>query len=86
MRHGRHTGLGGVAGLPDDLAPPSNPEAIRGAKEWLSKRMPHGATYQETAHQPSFAQRFDLDAARSGAPSFDKFCRDVESLVVAEHR
>ncbi|MEU7195506.1 DUF4276 family protein [Streptomyces xinghaiensis] len=74
-------GLAGRAGLPTDLAPPPHPETIRGAKEWLSSRMPRGTTYQETAHQPSFAQRFDLDAARSGAPSFDKFCRDFESLL-----
>ncbi|GGX94413.1 DUF4276 family protein [Streptomyces fructofermentans] len=78
------TGLAGHFGLPDDLAPPSDPEAIRGAKEWISRRMPPGATYQETAHQPSFAQRFDLDAARSGAPSFDKFCRDVLFLLTGE--
>ncbi|MFD8725612.1 hypothetical protein ACFV2H_48675 [Streptomyces sp. NPDC059629] len=43
--------------------------------------MPPGATYQETAHQPSFATQFDLDVARAAAPSFDKFCRDVQFLV-----
>ncbi|EST34623.1 hypothetical protein N566_18285 [Streptomycetaceae bacterium MP113-05] len=79
-------GLGGLAGLPDTLTPPPGPESIRGAKEWLSKHMPRGATYQETAHQPAFAQRFDVEAARSGAPSFDKFCRDVERLVTAGQR
>jgi hypothetical protein len=77
-------GLAGQAGLPGDLKPPPDPEAIRGAKEWLSRRMPRGTTYQETAHQPSFAQRFDLNAARSGAPSFDKFCRDVLFLLTAK--
>ncbi|WP_327730515.1 DUF4276 family protein [Streptomyces sp. NBC_00487] len=77
-------GLAGLAGLPDDLVPPPTPEAIRGAKEWLSKRMPPGSTYQETAHQPSFAQRFDLSAASAGAPSFDKFCRDVLFLLTGK--
>ncbi|MGW7610048.1 DUF4276 family protein [Streptomyces sp. NPDC054766] len=74
-------GLAGRAGLPADLTPPSAPETIRGAKEWISRHMPRGATYQETAHQPSFATCFDLDAARSGAPSFDKFCRDILFLL-----
>lgn len=70
-------GLAGHMGLPLDLTPPPNPESIRGAKEWLSDRMPAGSTYQPPAHQPSFVQRFDLDAARHAAPSFDKLCREV---------
>ncbi|MFJ4832109.1 DUF4276 family protein [Streptomyces sp. NPDC088747] len=70
-------GLAGHMGLPHDLTPPPHPESIRGAKEWLSQRMPSGITYRPPAHQPSFAQHFDLDAARSAAPSFDKLCRDV---------
>ncbi|MDK1474847.1 DUF4276 family protein [Streptomyces sp. 549] len=77
-------GLAGRAGLPQDLSAPPDAEAIRGAKEWLSRRMPRGATYQETAHQPSFAQSFDLAAARQGAPSFDKFCRDVTFLLTGK--
>ena len=31
--------LQGQRGLKNDLQPPNNPEAIRGAKEWLSQRM-----------------------------------------------
>ncbi|NSL43348.1 DUF4276 family protein [Streptomyces sp. 8P21H-1] len=69
--------LAGRMGLPHDLAPPPNPEAIRGAKEWLSDRMPLGSTYRPPAHQPSFVQYFDLDAARHAAPSFDKLCREI---------
>ncbi|MGW8847967.1 DUF4276 family protein [Streptomyces xiamenensis] len=74
-------GLAGHLGLPDDLAPPPDPESISGAKEWLSRRMPRGATYSPAAHQPSFAQRFDMDAARRFAPSFDKLCREVLRLL-----
>ncbi|NEC86471.1 DUF4276 family protein [Streptomyces sp. SID12501] len=70
-------GLAGHMGLPHDLTPPPDPEAIRGAKEWLSERMPAGSTYRPPAHQPSFVQHFDLDAARNAAPSFDKLCREV---------
>ncbi|BBA99649.1 hypothetical protein RVR_6363 [Actinacidiphila reveromycinica] len=75
------SGLAGHMGLPHDLVPPPDPEAVRGAKEWLSDRMPPGITYRPPAHQPSFAQRFDLEAARAGAPSFDKFCREVARLL-----
>ncbi|MFE5407200.1 DUF4276 family protein [Streptomyces sp. NPDC056580] len=74
-------GLAGHLGLPDDLAPPPHPESIRGAKEWLSDRMPRGVSYQPTAHQPSFVEHFDLDAARRGARSFAKLCRDVLRLL-----
>lgn len=70
-------GLAGHMGLPHDLTPPPHLESIRGAKEWLSERMPAGSTYRPPAHQPSFVQHFDLDAARHAAPSFDKFCREV---------
>ncbi|MDQ1041841.1 DUF4276 family protein [Streptomyces sp. V4I2] len=77
-------GLAGRAGLPESLVPPPEPEAIRGAKEWLSRHMPRGSSYQETAHQPSFATLFDLEAARATAPSFDKFCRDVQFLLTGE--
>lgn len=75
-------GLAGRAGLPPTLTPPAAPETIRGAKEWLSDRMPRGSTYQVTSHQPSFVTLFDLDAARAAAPSFDKFCRDLRSLLL----
>jgi len=34
--------LRGHAGIPNDLTTPHNPEAIRGAKEWLSARLPNG--------------------------------------------
>jgi hypothetical protein len=74
-------GLAGHMGLPTDLTPPPHPESIRGAKEWLSDRMPAGSTYRPPAHQPSFATRFDLDAARNTAPSFDKLCREVLRLL-----
>ncbi|MGW0926066.1 DUF4276 family protein [Streptomyces sp. NPDC002755] len=70
-------GLAGHMGLPNDLAPPLQPESIRGAKEWLSARMPAGITYRPAAHQPSFVQHFDLDAARNAAPSFDNLCREL---------
>jgi Domain of unknown function (DUF4276) len=37
----------GKRGLPPDLTPPQNPEEIRGAKEWLRKRI-RGGVYSRT--------------------------------------
>ena len=71
--------LRGKRGLPADLAPPQNPEEIRGAKGWLRERM-HGHVYSETIDQPALAAIFDLHQARA-AQSFDKCYRDVRSLI-----
>ena len=72
--------LRGHRGLPDDLEPPAYPERIRGAKEWLSDRMPEGRSYSEAIDQPALAAVFDIDTARR-ADSFDKFYRDVEKML-----
>ena len=71
------------AGLDEDARPPEDPEAVRGAKAWLSARMPPGRPYRETIHQASFSTAIDLDRARS-APSFDKLVRDVRFLLAPE--
>lgn len=70
--------LRGHRALPPDLEPPTDPEAIRGAKEWLSARIPQG--YRETLDQPALTAVFDLQLARS-APSFDKCYRDLASIL-----
>ena len=75
--------LAGRAGLDEDARPPGDPEAVRGAKAWLSARMPPGHPYRETIHQASFSTAIDLDRARS-APSFDKLVRDVRFLLASE--
>lgn len=72
--------LAGHRGLRPDAEAPENPEAIRGAKEWLARNMEPGKAYSETLDQPAFAALFDLDAART-LPSFSKFCRDVNGLL-----
>ena len=74
------TSLRSVRGLPTDLTRPDNPEAIQDAKGWLKQRRT-GRVYSPTIDQPAFASLFDMDEARRHAPSFDKFCRDFESLV-----
>lgn len=72
--------LRGLRGLAADLQPPPDPEAIRGAKEWLRNRMPPRQRYVETLDQPALAAQFSLDAARA-APSFDKLYREVARLI-----
>ncbi len=66
--------LRGQRRLADDIEPPADPEAIRGAKEWLRDRMPSGTCYSETVDQPALTSTFDLHAARR-SPSFDRFYR-----------
>jgi hypothetical protein len=72
--------LRGVSGLAVSLQAPSDPEAVRGAKEWLSDRMGGTARYSPTRHQAAFAAQFDLELARR-ADSFDKCWREVTRLV-----
>ncbi len=68
--------LRGYRGLPQDLEPPTDPEGVRGAKEWLAHRM---GRYRPTLDQPALAAIMDLEEARR-APSFDKLWRDLERI------
>jgi hypothetical protein len=72
--------LSGKRGLREGLAPPDNPEAIRGAKEWLSRNMVPSRRYSETVDQVALAAKMDLTSARS-CKSFDRLCREIERLV-----
>lgn len=73
--------LRGLRGLPDDLEAPSDPESIRGAKEWLAARFKPRRRYSETLDQPAFAKLFDLLQARKRATSFDKLFRDIQAVL-----
>ncbi len=70
--------LRGQRGLPLDLEPPPDPEAVRDAKGWLHAQMSNG--YSETLDQPALAATFDWTQARR-LPSFDKLLRDLLGLV-----
>jgi hypothetical protein len=74
--------LRGHCGLPENLTAPADPEAIKGAKGWLSRHMPPNRPYAETVDQPALTRLFDLDSARK-APSFDKCYREVICLLNA---
>lgn len=72
--------LRGRRGLPADLLPPADPEAIRGAKEWLAERMPRTRRYAETADQAAMCELFNMEQARR-ADSFDKCHREIVRLL-----
>ena len=74
--------LRGQRGLPADLTPVPEPERIRGAKEWISNRMPRTKPYTETTDQAALTQIFDMAAARR-ADSFDKCYREITRLLNA---
>ena len=71
-------GRRGLTLVPRDV--PADPDAIRGAKEWLSRRITDGR-YRETTDQPAFAATMDLEAARSRSRSFKKLCSDWSAFV-----
>jgi len=76
--------LRGKHGLPEDLESPAEPEGIRGAKEYLSDKMPQGRSYAETMEQPAFTAIFNMDLARR-ADSFDKCYREIEGMLKQLH-
>lgn len=71
--------LRGQKRLKDNLQQARNPEAVRGAKEWLSRQM-ENRSYRETLDQPKLTARFDFDQARR-TDSFDKCYRDIVRLL-----
>lgn len=73
--------LAGRRDIKPDIVSPPDPEAVRDAKGWISKQMEPGRSYSPTTDQPALTAVFDMDAARKGAPSFDKLYRAVESLL-----
>ena len=72
--------LRGKRGVRRDVMPPPDPEAIRGAKEWLSQHMTSGVSYRATLDQPALTAQFDVEAARR-ARSFDHCYRRIRDLL-----
>jgi len=67
--------------IPSDLRFPTEPESVRGAKEWLSKALPKGQAYKETIHQDRIASQLNLDVLRRNSPSFIRFERSLLDLI-----
>lgn len=74
--------LGGLRGLCEGLTAPRDPEAIRGAKEWLSRNMVPGKKYSPTVDQTALVAKMDLTVARS-CKSFDRLCREIGRLILS---
>ena len=79
---GAKESLRGTRGIRHDAVALPHPEGIRGAKERLSQNMDR-SRYLAVYDQPALAEQMDLEMARQRCPSFEKFLRDVTSLVSA---
>lgn len=58
---------------------PEDPEVVRGAKEWVARRLPKRA-YSPTTDQAALSAKMSLEEARR-ARSFDKLVRELISLA-----
>lgn len=72
--------LRGHPGVSDTAEAPDDPESIRGAKEFLKRKILSQPVYSETVDQPSLAAYLDLAEARASS-SFDKLCRDLDVML-----
>jgi hypothetical protein len=67
----------------ESAQPPHNPEGLRGAKEYLRRRLLARGVYIETVDQPALTALMSLDEARA-CRSFEKLYRDVVGLLAVE--
>lgn len=58
-------------------------ESIRGAKQWMSKCLPHGKKYHEIVDQEAFSAVFDLDMAYANSRSFRKLVSEWDKNVLS---
>lgn len=72
--------LAGQCGLTGQIECPADPESIRGAKEWLTARMPPGVSYSPARHQAVYSGLMDLSEARQ-ARSFRKLEKELGCLL-----
>ncbi len=77
------TSLNGVCGFEFHESSLPDAESIRGAKEWLSKRITNGR-YHEVQDQPVFTRRMDLEMALSRSRSLRKLCSEWQKQMTAD--
>ena len=70
-------------GLPSSVVCPDDPESIRNAKGWLTKRMPSGQAYRETADQNDLTHHIAIDVVHEKSRSFRRLCHAVRELADA---
>lgn len=73
--------LAGQLGFVEQLQGPSNPEIVRGAKEWLTHHRQDSQPYKPTADQAALTSIFDIKQARDRSRSFEKLCREIQFLI-----
>ncbi|MFT7172367.1 MAG: hypothetical protein ACI9NQ_000578 [Paracoccaceae bacterium] len=71
----------GSLNLPTGVEAPADPESVGGAKGWLKRNLPL-EKYSETIDQPRLTSQIDIETARGSSPSFDRFCREFQSIVI----
>lgn len=60
---------------------PSEPEAVRDAKGWISNALPKGRAYKPTTDQAKLTSRLDLNRLRQTSSSYRRFEKAVISLI-----
>jgi len=76
--------LAGVSGLPKLLQTPANPEDCSGAA-WLEAQLRNRnktRKYKKTTDAKVFVASMDLQQCRKTSLSFDKLCRDLNTLLL----
>lgn len=67
--------------LPLSIRFPTQPEAVRDAKGWLSGALPKGRAYKPTTDQARLTSRLDLHLLRHTSPSFQRFEQALLRLI-----
>jgi hypothetical protein len=75
--------IGGRSGLSADATFEGNPEEIRGAKAWLSKRLPNGRIYKETEDQAPLSNSIDFSLALERSRSFRRLFSAIDELITS---
>ena len=65
----------------DELELPAHPEAIRGAKEWISKNLPKGHAYKPTVDQVRLCAKLNLARLQQTSNSYARFEMAVANLL-----
>ncbi|HEX6898267.1 MAG TPA: DUF4276 family protein [Thermoanaerobaculia bacterium] len=79
---GSKDSLRGVCGIREIANAPDGPEAIRGAKERLTRNMDGNRRYLEVDDQPVMAARMDLDLALQRCLSFRRLAEELEKILM----
>ena len=83
LSEGTGEGIRAMLNIASSVNAPEDVEGIRGAKEWLKRRMPRDQGYKETSDQKNLTHRIEMDMTYRRSRSFRRLCHAVEELVEA---